>query len=262
MRKDIRVVDEARKVVQWTFPDERWYVRTVNRESGKPVNDFVPSTTWIASHYPKGRGFYRWLAAHGLSEAEEIRAMAGEKGGKVHQAIKRLVHGGSVLMEDCFESSRTNELEPLTPEEYFCLMTFVDWFEKVRPEVLAAEYPVWNERLRYAGMVDLLARIGRSVWMIDYTISSEIWPSKEIQVAAYKHADTAIPKSTKLGILQLGYKKNKHQKYKFTPIPDRFPLFLAARKIWEYETEGQKPLQREYPMSLSLSPELTVKEAA
>lgn len=263
MRREIRVVDPERQIVQWTFADERWYVRTVNRASGdEPVIDFVPSTTWISSHYPKGREFYRWLASHGLSEAEEIRAAAGEKGSKFHQAAHRLVTGGTVLMDDCFENPNTNAPEPLSPEEYFCLMTFTEWFEKTRPQVLAAEYAVWNEQLRYAGMVDLLCRIGRSVWMIDYTVSSAIWPSKEIQVAAYKHADTAIPRSVKLGILQVGYKKNRVQKYKFTQIPDRFPLFLAARKIWQYETEGQKPLQREYPLSLSLSPELTLREAA
>lgn len=262
MKKEIRVVDEARGIIQITTRDERFYARIVNRASGEPIYDYVPSVSWICNYYYKGNELLRWVAKHGWDEAEEIKAAAGDKGSKVHQAINRMVSGGTVLMEDSFENPRTNQPEPLTPEEYFCLMTFRDWFEKTRPEVLASEYTVWNERWRYAGTVDLRCRIGKTVWLIDIKTSPQIWPSMELQVSAYKHADPTLPKSAKLAILQVGYKKNKTQKYKFTPIPDQFQLFMSTRRIWAKETAGQAPLQRNYPMSVSLSPELTLKESA
>ena len=50
----------------------------------------------------------------------------------------------------------------------------------------------------------------------------------------------------------MGYRLNKKQKFKFTEVPDKFRLFLAAREIWKNETAGIAPLQREYPLSLAL----------
>lgn len=258
MRRDIRELHGNR--LQITFPDERWYARRICVGTPDECWDFVPSVSWVAGHYPKGKEFYKWLAGKGWSEAEEIKAIAGDKGTKVHQAINRLVCGGTVGMEDSFENPRTYQGEPLTPEEYFCVMTFHEWFEKTRPEVIDAEYVVWNERYGYAGTVDLKVRIDGVVWIIDIKTSKQIWPSMEIQIAAYKRADTSLPKNSRLAILQVGYTKNKIQKYKFTAIPDQFELFMAARKIWVRECEGQKPFQRDYPLSLSLSPELTLKE--
>src|SRR5205085_7684493 len=68
-----------------------------------------------------------------------------------------------------------------------------------------------------------------------------------------KHADSESD-VTRLGILQVGYKRNKNQKYKLTEITDKFPLFLAAKLIWANECEGVAPLQKDYPLLVSLSP--------
>lgn len=248
MKYTIREVNGDR--VQLTFPDERWYGRRVNENT---VWDFVPSVTWIADHYPKGIGFYRWLAGKGWDEAEAIKAAAGEKGSKVHQAIAQLIAGGTVHMDDAFENPRTMEPEQLTPSEYECLMSFCEWFSETKPEVIDSEYTVWNEHYRYAGTVDLKCKIGGQLYLIDFKTSADIWPSMELQLSAYKHAHP-VPerKRMRLAILQVGYRRNKTKKWKFTPIPDQFPLFLAARKIWEKETAGIVPLQKDYPLSLSL----------
>lgn len=261
MKREIRTVDAEKNLVQITTPDSRWYARIVNQESGNPIWDYVPSTSWICGFYHKSEGLLRFVGKHGYEEAQEIKELAGEAGDKVHQGVNRLVNGGSVAMEDSFISPITNQPEPLTPDEYWRLMTFVEWFEKTRPEVLRTEYTVWHEKHRYAGTVDLVVRIGDEVWLIDVKTSSQIWPSMELQVSAYKHADTSLPKGVRLAILQVGYKANKIQKYKFTEVPDRFPLFLATRKIWKHETNGQKPFQRDYPLSISLSPELVLRES-
>lgn len=251
MKRSIVEVDHARRIAQWTFADERWYARRIMENT---MWDFVPSVTWVCNAgYVKGIGFYKWLAAHGWDESEEIKAAAGEKGSKVHQGVARLVAGGTVRMEDCFENTRTGQSESLSPDEYGCLMSFCDWFKEVNPEILDSEYAVWNERYRYAGTVDLKVRIGKAIWLIDLKTSPQVWPTFEIQISAYKHADPALPKSARLAILQLGYKKNKFKKWKFTPIADQFPLFLAARKIWEKEMAGVVPLQRDFPLELKLS---------
>jgi hypothetical protein len=120
---------------------------------------------------------------------------------------------------------------------------------------------VWNEEYRYAGMVDLTCVVSNDYakkeklsgvnFIIDLKTGQHIWPSHELQVSAYSHSDSLIANKPNTAILQLGYRKNK-KRFKFTEVPDKFPLFLAARTIWENECSGDKPLQRDYPLSLTL----------
>lgn len=264
MKREIRTVDQERSVICLTVGDERWYHRVLNRGAENEMDDFVPSVTWICSAYPKGDRFVRWVGKIGNEAAEEAKELGGDRGSKVHQAVRRIVYGGVVSMEDYFENPNTLEMEQLKPKEYFAVQTFAEWFEKERPRVIACEITVWNEKYRYAGTLDLLAELKSDEYrfprIIDVKTSQNIYPEMELQVSAYKHADLTLQKNTCLGILQVGYEKNKTQKYKFTPVVDQFSLFLATRKIWAKEARAARPFQREYPLSISLSPELCLKE--
>lgn len=252
MKREIRevITIDGQQLTRVTTTDSRWYARQLGDE-GKTW-DYVPSVSWVCSFYHKGDELTRWVAKHGYEQANEIKEAAGEAGDKVHQGVNRLANGGTVAMEDLFTNPNSGEREELSADEYWRLMTFMEWWRKYNPELIRAEYTVWHEKHRYAGTVDLLVRIGDQAWLVDVKTSSQIWPSMEMQVSAYKHADPLLPKGVKLAILQVGYRYNKIQKWKFTEVPDRFPLFLATRKIWKHETDGQKPHQRDYPLSLSL----------
>ena len=250
MTKEIRTVDAERGIMQITTFDERWYARPVqDPETGIPRYDFVPSVTWVAGHYPKGIGFYKWLASHGWDEAEEIKHAAGDKGSKVHFAINSLVEGNKLAMDAKFLNPSTGMQEALSVAEWEALMSFVDWFGRNKPEVIRSEYVIWNKEHGYAGTVDLKCRMEGAIWAVDYKTSAAIWPAYELQLSAYKHADPEIERTA---ILQVGYRLNKKQKFKFTEIADKFGLFLAAREIWKNETAGQAPSQREYPLTLAL----------
>lgn len=257
MRIEIREVDRERGWVQVTGVDERWYARQIpTGVGGEKIWDYVPSVTWQCGYYPKGERFIKWFGKTGWDEAEEIKMAAGDKGSKVHQAAKLMFEGGTVSMGDSFMNPRTMQSEPLTNKEYFCLMTVDEWFRKEQPEIIATEFTVWNERYNYAGTVDLMCRLLSDEYkfprIIDLKTSANIYPEMELQVSAYKHGD-GIPKDARLGILQVGYERNKNQKYKFTGIRDQFSIFRATQGIWAKETAGQKPFQRDYPLSLSLA---------
>lgn len=224
-------------VIQITTVDERWYQKE---------DEFVPSVTWIAGYYPKGIGFYKWLANKGWEEAEAIKQAAGDKGSKVHKAVEDLILGKEVKMDSVYADSNGEESE-LTVEEWECVMSFVDWWKEVKPELIKAEHTVFAKK--YAGTVDLLCKIGEETWIVDFKTSSEVWPEYELQVSAYKHA---IPEAQKAGILQLNYKRNKIKKYKFTEVEDKYHLFESAYLVWENENKGVQPKQKDYPVSLSL----------
>lgn len=262
MRREIREVDAERGILQITTEDQRFYGRKVSAEkTGKKFWDFVPSVTWISGYYPKNERFMQWRGRVGNEAAEEAKEAGGEKGSKAHQAIKCLLEGGTIDCQNSLFEGRDGERSDLNAAELECVMSFIDWFEKTRPEVIAFEFTVWSEKYRYAGTVDLYCRINGIPWIVDFKVSGQIYPSMEIQVSAYKFADARFPANTRLAILQLNYKLNKKQKYKFTRIKQQFVLFLSIRRAWQKECEGIQPYQKDFPLTLSLSPEFTLKEA-
>lgn len=249
MKKEIRQV--SKDIVQITTFDERWYVRgTINELEGKLENEFVPSVTWIASYYPKGIAFYKWLADKGWDEAESLKASAGNKGSKIHQAIEKLLNGEEIRMESKFLNKESNIEEELTAEEYEAIMSFVDWYNEVKPEIISAEQVVFNDEYGYAGTIDLICKIDGQLYIVDFKTGQSIWAEYELQLSAYKNA-VNLGDDIKLAILQVGYKKNK-KLYKFTEIDDKFNLFLSAKNIWENECANIQPKQKDYPTSLKV----------
>ena len=152
MKKEIRVVDQAKGIVRITSCDERWYARsTTDQVTGLPVYQYVPSVTWIAEHYPKGIGFYKWLANTGWDEAEALKEAAGDKGSKVHQAISHLLDGNTVPMDGMVTNPTTGQAEPLTLEEYDALRAFAAWHTAAQPILVEKDIVVWNDAHGYAG---------------------------------------------------------------------------------------------------------------
>lgn len=249
MKKEIRQVDKKNNILQVTTVDERWYCKEVkDKVTGLPDFAYVPSVTWITEFYPKGIAFYKWLANKGWDEAESIKQAAGDKGSKVHEAIERLIDGLKVKMTDKVLNKATGEQDELSLEEWECLVSFKSWFDKVTPKVITKESVVFKDS-DYAGTIDLVCEIDGKVWLIDFKTSAYIWPSHKLQVSAYKHAYTN--KIDHLGILQLGYNRNKSG-YKFTEVDDEFDLFKSAQQIWRHEAGNEKPKQKDYPLFLEI----------
>lgn len=255
MRKEIVIVDKEMGVYRVTTPDERWYMHEeINKETGLPEFVYKPSITWIAGSYPKGIAYFKWLANKGWDEAEAVKVAAGDKGSKVHKAIENLIAGGTITMEDLYTNNSTGQSEELSVEEYECLMAFTNWANATKPTFILGETIVESEKYGYAGTVDCVAKIGDTVYIIDFKTGQYIWPEYELQISAYKQALKEMGRKVedvKLAVLQVGYRKNK-KLYKFTEIEDKFELFLHAKAIWENECVGQKPKQAEYPLSLKI----------
>jgi len=253
MKKEIKEVDRERGIVRITTLDERWYAKPgLDKETGLPTYKFLPSSTWIASYYPKGIGFYKWLASKGWDEAEAIKISAGNRGSKVHQVCEDIERGAKIKINSQYMNSM-GLLEELTSEEIECIIAFCDWLDNTRPQVLASEKIVFGNG--YAGTLDRIYKIGGQVWIVDIKTSQEIWQEQIIQVSSYSHnaeISGLLPEEwakRKLAILQLGYRRNK-KGWKFTEIEDKFHLFQMAYAIWQNENPDAKPKQRDYPLIL------------
>src|SRR5436190_23015203 len=160
MKKVIRDVDEAKGIVQVTIADERWYLKPSETETGLPYYKGVPSVTWIAGKYPKGIGFWKWLAEKGWDEAEAIKSAAGDKGSKIHMAIDDILAGKEVRIDSKYLNRSTEQLEELTLEECDALLAFKRWKDEVKPEAICWEKTVFSDRYNYAGTVDYMCKIG------------------------------------------------------------------------------------------------------
>ena len=256
MHKVIRMVNEEKKILQVTTVDERWYVKEViNAVTGLPEFKYVPSVTWICDSYPKGIGFYKWLANSGWDEAEAIKEAAAGKGSKVHKAVGDLINYNEIKIDAKYENPETGELKELTLDEYDCLLSFAEWVKDYKPTFLKSEFVVWNDIDNYAGTVDLLCTIGKDTYIVDFKTGQSIWPSYGLQISAYLKALPEHIPNVKLAILQLGYLKNR-KKYKFTEIEDKYNLFLAVKQIWKEENENVFPKQKDYPLSIQLTKEV------
>ena len=258
MEKQIRENIDGK--IQITVVDERWYIDT---RSDAPK--FVPSSSWISSYYPKGVQFYKFLASKGWDEAEQIKLDAGERGTRVHRGIDMLLEGETIAM-DMKLPDQNGVAKELTFEEYDAILSFKKFVDDYKPETIAHDLIVWNDKDGYAGTLDYVCKIEEDYWLIDFKTSQAIYPSHEIQIASYAHAYPGVElqeqhgKSiikvvkpiTKLAVLQVGYNKNKNR-YKLTEIEDKYPLFLAAKEIWAYENGGLQPKKLEYPESIKLN---------
>lgn len=274
MKKEIRITDEKRGIVQITVADERWYMREARDPQTKlPIFKAVPSVTWIAGHYPKGIAFMKWLAEQGWDEAQAIKRAAGDKGSKVHEAISAIFNGVEVRIDSKFVNRTNGREEELTPEEIECISSFLAWRSTLESfEPVAWDLTVFSDFHDYAGSVDLIARVNGILYVIDFKTSQQVYSEYELQVSAYR---TAIENGEniiyerndngtegkvldvsglKTAILQIGYKANQAG-YKWSETDDKFSLFLAAKQIWLNEREGERKVpgisKKDYPIILS-----------
>lgn len=254
MKKEIGIVDESKGIYRVTTADERWYaIPHEDPTTGLPGYRYIPSVTWICGHYPKGVPFYKWLAEKGWDESQALKNAAGDKGSKVHNAIEDLIAGETVKMDAKYMNNSSKQEEELTLEEYEAVIAFAEWANEVKPKFLHKEMTVISEKYGFAGTVDCIAEIDGEVYVIDWKTSQYIWPEYELQVSAYLEAlkEMKVVKDAKLGILQVGYKRNK-KSYKWNVLEPQFELFLAARSIWSKECAGDKPKQRDYPLAVKI----------
>lgn len=260
MKRQIKVIDEERKIIQITTTDERYYVKYDDNE--QPT--YYPSSTFICDYYYKSPYLINWIVKQGQDEAERIKKLAGERGSTVHQAIVDLIDGKEIRHNAKFISPDTGEEKEITPDEYEAVISFVEWWKAAKPVTLAREVVVFSEEPRYAGTLDWIGLIDNELWLLDWKTSPQVYTSHIIQLSSYKHAVPILPiidenKSydpalAKLGILQVGFRKNK-KKYKFNEIEDKYNLFLTTYEIWKEETGQKEPKQVEMPISVTLKEE-------
>lgn len=150
---------------------------------------------------------------------------AARRGTEVHALAERLVQGHEVDVPDELAGH---------------VDSYVRFLNEFEPEPLLVEAVVASRKWRYCGTLDIVARIGDTVWLLDVkTTRSGIFPEVALQLALYRWADVYIgadgaehPMSG-LGITRSGAIHVRADGFDLIPLDTREPVFRdACHVIW------------------------------
>lgn len=221
-----------------------------------------PSVTTILSKGIPKPGLIKWSArfvAEGAvrqldewvekSDTEAIEFLAGlpdrrrngsaNLGSSIHAAVDAIANGRELV-------------RPITPIAQPYVDGFNKFVEDFKPKFLLTEQAVFNRTHRYAGTLDIVARIGRHTYVIDTKTGNRIYPEVAMQLAAYANGEfvgreggeeVAMPKVTKGAVLHLS-----PNGYNLVPAridDDVFNTFLSVKDIFQWDFELSKLVLRE-----------------
>jgi hypothetical protein len=88
----------------------------------------------ISMGFPKDPGLIEWIRKTSKEESEKIFKSAGERGSKIHAAIRDLIDGVTVTPETAYEND-AGKFEKLSPDEWDYTTSWVEWAKVFRPQV-------------------------------------------------------------------------------------------------------------------------------
>src|SRR5690606_28993252 len=236
----------------------------------------VPGVTSILNMLPKG--FLSFWAAKSVAErtADNIGpvvALLASTGNR--QAAVDLMKGAprrdtaqaaeaGTAAHDLFERlAKGEEAGRVTPELAPYVGIFRGFEQQYAPEFVHLEQTVWSETHGYAGSFDFMARLTdpdtkeTGLYIGDWkTTRSGVHAEVALQMTAYSRADYIVtPAGEKLEIPKLDggvvvHARPEGGKVVPTRLDDElFEIFLALRRVWEYDREISKTvLGREVPI--------------
>lgn len=139
---------------------------------------------------------------------------------------------------------------PLTPEGALAFTHFQNWAASVKLEPVFMEFTAWSLRHKYAGTLDLLARVNGELTVIDFKTSSAIYPEMFLQVAAYILAVHEMGQGSPDAGMIVRLPKNALDTFEAVAVPnwaDRFEEFLKVRAMFDvwYRWESEYQARRE-----------------
>jgi hypothetical protein len=244
-----RVVEH--KGEQINFLDQRFY----KTEDGQ----YYPSVTSVLNYYPKNKFFENWLkdVSH---NSEIIVRKASEEGTTVHTSIESYLDGNELRWLD--EKGHAK----YSLDVWKMILKFADFYETVKPELLASEIHLLNHEHKYAGTCDLVMKIDGKTWLLDIKTSNSLHTSYNLQLSAYATAwNDSYPeeKIDNVGILWLKSSKRSVKEGKLQgqgweivepdkSIEDYFRMFLNIYEIYQLETPNSKPHFESLPISVKI----------
>lgn len=172
------------------------------------------------------------LARLGPTKAHQRQlAIAGDIGTEAHQAIEWIMRTaiGAVAGP-----------EPrISAPALVAVQAFQIWAESVRLKPILVERVVYSKTQRYAGTLDLLARVDGVLTQVDFKTGKAVYAESHLQAAAYSAALVEMGYLEPVAALVVRLPKVATDPgFEVVAVPARaelLPVFLATRTLWEWQ---------------------------
>lgn len=259
--------------------DDPHVFRVVNRAGDwiSYYNDVEKKYAYAVNHiirggFPKGEGFYNYLLSHSKDEAKRILTDAGEKGSRVHEAIRNLIDGIQIDLERPYKTEEGG-WSPLTDEEWECLIAWCAWAEKYKPRVRQAEHSLWTPD--YAGTLDFRGDItlpaGDKAYIndklvtikedtvlediiLDWKSGSAIHDEYKLQTASYAFGSKKPARGT--GVVRVGTSHKcgyEMRLWNYEATKEHYHVFRAAMRSFNLSNPPYEHDDSTFPAILSAS---------
>ena len=229
-------------------------MKQVTNKSGSRYYEWqgekFPSVTTILNKGIPKPALIRWasrlVATGAVERTEHWAGMSDEEAIAYLMGIPDEKRGssanlGSVIHAAADSHSNEREHKPISEEA----QGYVDGFIKFRtdwnPKYLLTEQAVFNRTHGYAGTLDSVVRIGRTIWVLDTKTGNRVYPEVALQLAAYSHAEFVgrdggieepMPAIKKGGVVHLF-----PGGYSFIPVridDEVFDAFLSVKDVFHW----------------------------
>jgi len=225
------------------MPKMEQIIKRINTATGRFYSGEVdgaklwtyPSVTTILSAvYPSGYYLEKWIRDNGEHGRIEFEKSA-DQGTETHVAIEELLRGGVVPVY---------EEMPLKVKRG--IQAFIDWYNAVKPKIIASEHIVYSDAMRYAGACDLICEIDNEMWVVDFKTSRSLHDQHRAQVSAYAYAQK-FAENPKVALLQLGNSTKKGYTWSEVDYEKFLNQFRHFKKTFDMLHPDAKPSIKEYP---------------
>lgn len=199
-------------------------IRVENKKGWYVVGEeeYISSTT-VLSVISKGDGLLSWYGKLGFEKGKEIMMQKAVFGKKVHKCLELYLQG----------HLKSFDLQPEDVKKH--LLGYQQWLEKVNLEIIDTERIVWSDTYRFAGTLDVVAKIKDDYVIIDFKTSSAIYSTYFLQLASYA---VALWEREKIRISRLIVVRSDNngeiEVQERNDIKKLFKVFLSAYVIYQF----------------------------
>lgn len=165
---------------------------------------------------------------------QKLLAKAGEIGSEAHQMIEwrtRTLMGQAVGAPPA-----------ITDKAQWAVMAWEDWWRTHDVQPIHVEQVVFSDTHRYAGTVDLVARVDGLPMLIDYKTGKAVYAEAHLQNAAYQHALLEMGHEDCAGGLVVRLPKvETDPEFEVVPVEGReemFQVFVHLLQVWRWQQNG------------------------
>lgn len=156
--------------------------------------------------------------------------------GDVDPVVLRNAANRGTLVHEAIENYNTIGVMDVRDDLKWYCDAYIKWAEKWFPKIEASETKVYHKLMRYAGTVDLLARVNDELWLVDFKTSYKaVHKNYRLQLEAYRQAlgTHGVEVDRKL-VLHLG-KTGTYEEYEY-PLADAeaWRVFTACKIIYDF----------------------------